>query len=186
MLIPTPSFLEWRSSVRGAVAPSFSISTAPSLSAASSQRTPAATRWMFSISSYRSWNKSFLHYCLFILYVDYIGFDLISLWIQHTRVDIRERVQKTIGNPFDLLVRKGRKKINVLIKSQIDLYFNSLPWMRVSKIAQNVNRKQHRTWTKIGMTDSPLMIARLCDSLARIWRAPTVPSTISSIRTPSA
>ena len=38
----------------GAVAPSCSIISAPSLSAASSQSTPAATRWMFSIGEYSS------------------------------------------------------------------------------------------------------------------------------------
>lgn len=41
--LPTPSFLECNRSVRGGVAPSASIISAPSLSAASSQRTPAAT-----------------------------------------------------------------------------------------------------------------------------------------------
>ena len=41
--IPTPSFLECNNSVSGAVAPSPSIICAPSLSAANSHNTPAAT-----------------------------------------------------------------------------------------------------------------------------------------------
>lgn len=45
---PVPSFLECRSSIRGAEAPSASMASAASLSWASSHRTPAATRWMFS------------------------------------------------------------------------------------------------------------------------------------------
>lgn len=52
--LPTPSLREWRSSVKGAVAPSCSIISAPSLSAASSQSTPAATRWIFSMGEYSS------------------------------------------------------------------------------------------------------------------------------------
>lgn len=47
--LPTPSFLEWSNSVRGAVAPSASMASAASLSWASSQRTPAATLWIFSM-----------------------------------------------------------------------------------------------------------------------------------------
>ena len=60
--LPTPSFLEWRSSVRGAVAPSCSMSSEPSLSAASSHSTPDATLWMFSTGEYNSWrcNKTFM------------------------------------------------------------------------------------------------------------------------------
>ena len=42
--LPTPSLRECNSSVNGAVAPSCSIMSAPSLSDAISQRTPAATR----------------------------------------------------------------------------------------------------------------------------------------------
>ena len=42
------------------------------------------------------------------------------------------------------------------------------------------------TWTKMGITLSPRITARLCDSRAKMCRAPTVPSTISSMRTPSA
>lgn len=57
---PTPSFLECRSSVSGAVAPSCSIISAPSLSAASSHKTPAATLWMFSMGEYSSWNNTAL------------------------------------------------------------------------------------------------------------------------------
>ena len=52
--LPTPSLRECSSSVRGAVAPSCSIISAPSLSAASSHSTPAATRWMFSMGEYSS------------------------------------------------------------------------------------------------------------------------------------
>lgn len=52
--IPTPSLRLCRSSVRGAVAPSDSMDSAASLSWASSHRTPAATRWMFSIGEYNS------------------------------------------------------------------------------------------------------------------------------------
>lgn len=40
--------------------------------------------------------------------------------------------------------------------------------------------------TKIGMTDCCRISALLCDSRARMCNAPTVPSTISSMRTPSA
>ncbi|KAH3819186.1 hypothetical protein DPMN_120919 [Dreissena polymorpha] len=39
------------------------------------------------------------------------------------------------------------------------------------------------TFTKRGMQFWPLMTARLCASRARMCRAPTVPSTISSMRT---
>ena len=38
----------------------------------------------------------------------------------------------------------------------------------------------------MGITLSPRITARLCDSRAKMCRAPTVPSTISSMRTPSA
>lgn len=41
------------------------------------------------------------------------------------------------------------------------------------------------TCTKRGMPLRPRMTALLWASLANMWRAPTVPSTISSIRTPS-
>lgn len=49
---PTASLRLCSSSVRGAVAPSCSMASDPSFSAASSQRTPAATRWIFSIGEY--------------------------------------------------------------------------------------------------------------------------------------
>lgn len=52
--VPTPSLRLCSSSVRGAVAPSASMASAASLSWASSQRTPAATRWMFSMGEYKS------------------------------------------------------------------------------------------------------------------------------------
>lgn len=41
------------------------------------------------------------------------------------------------------------------------------------------------TCTKRGIQLRPRMTALFCTSLASIWRAPTVPSTISSILTPS-
>lgn len=52
--VPTPSLRLCNSSVRGAVAPSASMASAASLSWASSHRTPAATRWMFSMGEYSS------------------------------------------------------------------------------------------------------------------------------------
>ena len=52
--IPTPSLRLCNSSVSGAVAPSASMASAASLSWASSHRTPAATRWMFSMGEYNS------------------------------------------------------------------------------------------------------------------------------------
>lgn len=56
--LPTPSFLEWSSSVKGAVAPSASIASAASLSWASSQSTPAATLWIFSMGEYNNCNQN--------------------------------------------------------------------------------------------------------------------------------
>ncbi len=66
--LPTPSLRECRSSVSGAVAPSCSITSAPSFSAASSHSTPDATRWMFSMGEYNSCNRNeILHSTCFLL-----------------------------------------------------------------------------------------------------------------------
>ncbi len=51
---PIPSLLEWRSSMRGAEAPSESMISADCLSRASSHRTPAATRLTLSSGEYNS------------------------------------------------------------------------------------------------------------------------------------
>lgn len=52
--VPIPSLFECSSSMRGADAPSASMSSADCLSRASSHRTPADTRFTFSTYEYRS------------------------------------------------------------------------------------------------------------------------------------